>query len=130
MSRPDNVRYTQSHEWVLLEGDLLTLGITDFAVEHLGDIVYVDLPDVGNEVELGGSILEIESVKAVAEVYSPVSGSVEAVNEALGDDPASLAADCYGEGWLVKLKVSDAGPVEALMDLPAYEKHLETAEPG
>jgi len=130
MSRPDNARYTPTHEWVTLEGDSLTLGISDFAVEHLGDIVFVDLPDVGTEVEKGRTILEIESVKAVAEVYSPVDGTITAVNETLADDPSSLAADCFGGGWLVKIEVKDAAALDALMDLAAYEKHLETAEPG
>jgi glycine cleavage system H protein len=130
MSRPANARYTESHEWVLLEGDLLTLGITDFAIEHLGDIVFVDLPEPGTDLDKGDTVCEIESVKAVAEVYSPVAGTVDAVNEGLGDDPAPLGADCYGAGWLVKIKVGDASALETLMDLAAYEKHLETAEPG
>lgn len=130
MDRPANARYTQSHEWATLEGDILTLGVTDFAIEHLGDIVFVDLPDAETEVSKGDGGPEIESVKAVAEVYIPVDGVIEAVNEALGDDPAPLAADPYGDGWLVKVKVSDASGYEAMMDLAAYEKHLETAEPG
>jgi len=130
MSRPDNARYAPTHEWGTLEGDRLTLGITDFAVEHLGDIVYVDLPDVGTDVEKGKTVLEIESVKAVAEVYSPVAGTITAVNEALGDDPSALAADCFGGGWLVKIQVRDVSDLDTLMDLAAYEKHLETAEPG
>ena len=129
MARPDDARYTKTHEWVKLEGDILTLGITDFAVEHLGDIVFVDLPDAGTELEKGETALEIESVKAVAEVYAPVSGTVEAVNEAISDDAASLSDDCYGAGWLIKIKVSDAAGYDELMDLAAYETHLETAEP-
>jgi glycine cleavage system H protein len=129
MSRPDDARYRETHEWARLEGDMVTLGITDFAVEHLGDIVFVDLPEAGTEVTNNETCLEIESVKAVAEVYSPVDGTVEAVNEALGDDPALLSGDCYGEGWLIRIRASDASGFEALMDLAAYEKHLETAEP-
>ena len=88
MSRPENARYTESHEWVVLEGDVLTLGITDFAVEHLGDIVFVDLPDEGTEVGKGETACEIESVKAVGEVYAPAGGTIESVNEGLADDPA------------------------------------------
>ena len=130
MDRPANARYTQSHEWATLEGDILTLSVTDFAIEHLGDIVFVDLPDTGTDVSRGDSGPEIESVKAVAEVYVPVDGVIEEVNEALGDDPAPLAADPYGAGWLVKVKVSDPAGFEDMMDLAAYEKHLETAEPG
>jgi glycine cleavage system H protein len=129
MNRPPNARYTESHEWALLEGDTVTLGVTDFAIEHLGDIVFVDLPDAGGEISPGDSVCEIESVKAVAEVYSPVGGTVAAVNEGLGDDPGPLAAEPYGAGWLVKITTSDASGLEKLMDLAAYEKHLETAEP-
>jgi len=130
MKRPDQARYSESHEWALLDGDVLTLGITDFAVEHLGDIVFVDLPEVGTDVSRGQTALEIESVKAVAEVYAPVDGTIEAVNGALGDEPTQLGADPFGSGWLVKIKVADRAGYDALMDLPAYEKHLETAEPG
>ena len=129
MARPDDVRYTKTHEWVKLEGDILTLGITDFAVEHLGDIVFVDLPETGTDLEQGETALEIESVKAVAEVYAPVTGTVEAVNEAIADEAASLSEDCFGAGWLIRMKVSDAAGYDELMDLAAYEKHLETAEP-
>ena len=130
MSRPANARYSKTHEWAVLDGDTLTLGVTDFAIEHLGDIVFVDLPDAGADVEAGGTACEIESVKAVGEVYSPVAGTVEAANAGLADDPAPLANDCFGEGWLLKIKVSDAAGYEDMMDLAAYEKHLETADPG
>jgi len=130
MSRPRNARYTESHEWATLEGDVLTLGVTDFAIEHLGDLVFVDLPEPGKELAAGETACEIETVKAVGEVYSPVAGTVAEVNGALGDDPAPLAADPYGAGWLLRIKVSDTSGLEGLMDLAAYEKHLETAEPG
>ncbi len=129
MNRPANARYTESHEWALVEGETVTLGVTDFAIEHLGDIVFVDLPDAGNDVASGDSVCEIESVKAVAEVYTPVAGTIAEVNSGLGDDPGPLAAEPYGAGWLVKIKASDASGLEKLMDLAAYEKHLETAEP-
>lgn len=129
MSRPDNVRYTESHEWALLEGDVLTLGVTDFAVEALGDIVFIDLPEAGTELSKGDTACEIESVKAVAEVYSPVAGSIAEANPALSDEPTALSADPYGGGWLVKINVTDASGLDGLMDLAAYEKHLETAEP-
>ena len=130
MSRPANARYSESHEWAILEGDVLTLGVTDFAVEHLGDIVFVDLPEPGTELSKGDTACEIESVKAVGEVYAPVDGTIEAVNSGLGDDPAALSTDPFGAGWLVKIKVSDASALEGFMDLAAYEKHLETADPG
>ena len=129
MTRPANVRYTESHEWALLEGETVTLGVTDFAIEHLGDIVFVDLPEAGTDVAPGDSVCEIESVKAVAEVYTPVTGTIAEVNGDLGDDPAPLAAEPYGSGWLVKITATDTSGLEKLMDLAAYEIHLETAEP-
>ncbi|MCK6459267.1 MAG: glycine cleavage system protein GcvH [Planctomycetes bacterium] len=130
MKRPDKARYSKTHEWAILEGDVLTLGVTDWAVEHLGDLVYVDLPDAGKELAPGETACEIESVKAVGEVYSPVKGKVTAVNAGLADDPAPLAGDPYGKGWLVKIKVSDASGFKGLLDRAAYEKHLETADAG
>ncbi len=130
MSRPDTARYTESHEWAQLDGDIVTLGITDFAVEHLGDIVFVDLPEAGTELDVGETACEIESVKAVGEVYAPVAGTIEAVNEGLADDPSTLASEPFGGGWLIKIRVSDASALESLMDLAAYEKHLESADPG
>ncbi len=128
MKRPDKARYSKSHEWATLEGDILTLGVTDWAVEHLGDLVYVDLPAAGKELAAGDTACEIESVKAVGEVYSPVAGKVTEVNTGLADDPGPLAGDPYGKGWLVKIKVNDASGFKALLDLAAYEKHLETAD--
>ncbi|MHC4941137.1 MAG: glycine cleavage system protein GcvH [Planctomycetota bacterium] len=128
MSRPDNAKYSQSHEWAVLEGDLLTLGVTDFAVEALGDIVFIDLPEAGNEIAKGDTACEIESVKAVGEVYCPVDGTIEEVNAGLGDDPSGLSGDPFGGGWLVKVRVTDASGLDGMMDLAAYEKHLETAE--
>jgi glycine cleavage system H protein len=130
MKRPANARYSKTHEWALLQGDTLTLGVTDWAVEHLGDLVFVDLPEPGTALGPGDTACEIESVKAVGEVYCPVKGTVAEVNEGLGDDPGPLAADPFGKGWLVRIKVADAAGLKGLMDLAAYEKHLETAEPG
>ena len=106
---PENFRYTKEHEWVLVEGDTGTVGITDHAQEELGDIVYVDLPKVGHAVEQGKSLGSVESVKAVSDIYSPVSGEVIEVNEALADAPEKLNEDPHGAGWLVKIKLSDAG---------------------
>ena len=130
MERPAKARYAESHEWATLDGDVVTLGVTDFAIEHLGDLVFVDLPDVGREVQKGESICEIESVKAVGEVNSPVTGTIEATNGGLADETAPLSEDPYGAGWLVKIKAGDSAELETLMDLAAYEKYLETAEPG
>jgi len=128
MNRPTNARYSETHEWALLKGSEVTLGITDFAVEHLGDIVFVDLPEVGRELDAGETVCEIESVKAVGEVYAPVAGTVSAVNDGLADDSGPLAKDPFGAGWLVKLKVGDATGLQSLMDAAAYAKHVESAE--
>lgn len=123
--RPDDIKYTKTHEWIRIEGDTATVGITDFAVEHLGDLVFVDLPDAGQEVEAGTAVAEVESVKAVSEVYSAVGGEIVAVNEDLSDDQSSLANDPFGAGWLFKVKVAEAAADDALLDLAAYEKQLE-----
>jgi glycine cleavage system H protein len=124
--RPSDRQYTRTHEWVRIEGDEATMGITDWAVEHLGDLVFVDLPQPGRVVTAGESMCEVESVKAVGEVYAPASGEVVEVNSALADDPAGLAQDPYGEGWLVRLKLAPDGDRGDLMDLAAYENHLAT----
>lgn len=128
MARPDDVRFAESHEWARLKDGVLTLGISDHAVEALGDIVFVDLPDVGAEMTKGQPACEIESVKAVGEVFAPVTGTVQAVNEALGDDPASLSADPFGDGWLIRIDVSDDAGFADMLDGAAYAKYLETAE--
>lgn len=122
-NRPSRARFTKTHEWVLVEGDQATLGITDFAVEHLGDLVFVSLPDVGRVLKAGEVAAEVESVKAVGEVYAPITGTVAAVNTGLATDQGPLAKDPFGKGWLFKLKVK-AGAGADLMDLAAYEKQL------
>jgi glycine cleavage system H protein len=128
MARPDNARYTESHEWAVLKDGVLTLGITDHAVEAHGDIVYIDLPEQGHSVDQGDSAVEIESVKAVGEVYAPVSGTIVAVNEGLADDPSPLASDPFGAGWLVRIRVEDDSGFEAMLDRDAYDALLEGAE--
>lgn len=125
--RPNDVKFTKSHEWIRVDGDVATIGITDFAVEHLGDLVFVDLPEVGRTLDQGESAAEVESVKAVGEVDSPVAGEVVASNEALADDQSSLTADPYGEGWLFKVKLS-AELAGDLMELAAYETQLESEQ--
>ncbi len=120
--RPSNAKFAKTHEWVRIDGDEATVGISDFAIEHLGDLVFVDLPDEGGDVEAGTPAAEVESVKAVGEVYSPVSGVVTAVNEDLADDQGPLASDPYGAGWLFKVQVS--GVSDELMDLATYEEQL------
>ena len=122
--RPADIQYTKTHEWVHIDGDTATIGITDFAVEHLGDLVFVDLPDEGADIEAGESVAEVESVKAVGEISAPVSGAVSEVNGGLADDMAPLSQDCFGAGWLFKVTLSSAP--EGLMDLADYEQQLAT----
>ncbi|MFQ5844525.1 MAG: glycine cleavage system protein GcvH [Planctomycetota bacterium] len=130
MDRPAHARYTESHEWALADGDVVTVGITDFAVEHLSDLVFIDLPEPGRELAAGDPVCEIESVKAVAEIFSPVPGTVSEVNGKLADEVERLGADPFGEGWIAKIRASDLAPLEGLMDTTAYATYLETAEPG
>ena len=122
-NRPSEARYTKTHEWVLVKGDQATVGITDFAVEHLGDLVFVQLPEKGRTLKEGEVAAEVESVKAVGEVYAPVGGTVTEVNTGLAEDQSPLATDPFGKGWLFKLKVK-AGGAAGQMDLKAYEKQL------
>jgi glycine cleavage system H protein len=124
--RPEGILYTKTHEWVRVDGDTATVGITDFAIEHLGDLVFVDLPDEGRSIETGDSVVEVESVKAVGEVYAPVTGEITEVNADLGNDQGPLASDPYGAGWLFKVKLTQ-DPGDNLMDLAAYEQQLEQA---
>jgi len=120
---PDNFRYTKEHEWVRVEGGTGTVGITFHAQEQLGDIVYVDLPKVGATVRKGASMGSVESVKAVSDVFSPVTGEVIAVNEALADAPEKLNQDPHGEGWLAKIKMSDPNEVTGLMTATEYQAY-------
>lgn len=128
--RPSDIRYTKTHEWIRISGDEATVGITDFAVEHLGDLVFVDLPETGRTLDAGEAAAEVESVKAVSEVYAPVAGEVIAVNEGLTDDQTPLSGDPFDGGWLFRVRLA-ASPGEDLMDLAAYEHQLATEEePG
>jgi glycine cleavage system H protein len=122
---PENYRYTKEHEWILVEGDTGTVGITDHAQEELGDIVYVDLPKVGAHIEQGKSLGSVESVKAVSDVYCPVSGEVTEINPTLADKPESLNTDPHGAAWLVKLKLSAPAEVEGLMSAAEYVAYIE-----
>ena len=121
---PENFRYTKEHEWVLVEGDTGTIGITDHAQEELGDIVYVDLPKPGTKLEQGKSLGSVESVKAVSDVYSPVSGEVAEVNQSLADAPEKLNEDPHGAAWLVKVKLSAPGEVSGLMSAADYQAYI------
>jgi glycine cleavage system H protein len=125
VSVPEELEYTRSHEWVRTEDDTATIGITDYAQEELGDIVYVELPEQGDTFDAGDSFGSIESVKAVSELYTPVGGEVVEVNEALNNSPEKINEDPYGEGWLVKLRVSEEGDLLSASD---YEQLLEEEE--
>ncbi len=125
---PKSLRYTATHEWVHQDGDLATVGISRFAVDQLTDLITIDLPAVGSKVSAGKSFGEIESVKAVSDLYAPVSGEVVAVNEAVTGDVLVLNEDPYEKGWLIKVKLDPAGATAELLDLAAYESKV-TDEP-
>ncbi|HKU81646.1 MAG TPA: glycine cleavage system protein GcvH [Candidatus Tumulicola sp.] len=122
MAQPEDLLYSKEHEWVKIDGDTATVGITDYAQNSLGDIVYVELPKIGSRVEQFGNAGVVESVKAVSDLFTPISGEVVEVNGALADDPAAVNRDPYGAGWLFKLRTSDAGETSKLLDAGAYEK--------
>ena len=121
---PENFRYTKEHEWVRVEGDTGVVGITDHAQEQLGDIVYVDLPKPGTRVEKGKTLGSVESVKAVSDIYAPVSGEVLEVNDALATSPEKLNADPHGEAWLVKIKLSAPGEIQQLLSAGDYQNYV------
>lgn len=125
MTYPTNLKYTKTHEYARIEGNKAYVGITDYAQDQLGDIVFVELPEVGREVKAGEIFATVESVKAVSDCYAPVSGKVTEVNEKLSDAPETLNNDPHGEGWICVIEMSDPAEVEKLMDNVAYEKHLE-----
>ena len=122
---PDELRYSKDHEWVRIEGEAATIGITDHAQSQLGEIVFVELPEVGKKVEQGKELATVESVKAASEVYAPISGEVIEVNSALSDAPATVNEEAQGKGWFAKLKVADKNQLAALMDEAAYKKFVE-----
>jgi glycine cleavage system H protein len=122
---PTDFRYTKEHEWVKLEGDVATVGITDYAQHELGDIVYVELPDAGTKVEAGQAFGTVESVKSVSEVFSPVTGEVTEVNGALTDKPETVNKDAHGAAWLARIRTTNAAAeLDALMDAAAYEAYV------
>ena len=118
-------RYTEDHEWLTIEGDTAVVGISNHAQEQLGDIVFIELPDVGKGLEKGGEAAVVESVKAASEIYAPADGEVLEVNEALGDEPGKVNSDPEGEGWFFKMKLSDPGQLAELMDEAAYKSFVE-----
>lgn len=119
-------RYTRDHEWIRLDGDIATIGISDYAQEQLGDVVYVELPEVGKSFDKGAEAAVVESVKAASEIFAPVAGEVVEVNAALDAEPGKVNASPEGDGWFMKLKVANAADVNELMDGDAYEAFLET----
>lgn len=121
---PKNLRYAATHEWAALQGNICTLGITKFAVEQLTDVVYIELPDVGDHVFKGDSFGEIESVKAVSDLYAPVNGEVIEVNKKLENDPSLVTNEPYGAGWMIKIRVEEGATVDHLMTLEQYEKQI------
>ena len=124
MNVPEKFRYTADHEWILVEGDVATVGITDHAQDELTDIVFVELPEVGRECEKEEAIAVVESVKAASDIYAPITGEILEANEALEDDPALINTDPHLGGWIFKIKITDAADVEALMDADAYKAHI------
>jgi glycine cleavage system H protein len=124
-SYPDELKYHPEHDWARIDGDQATFGITWFAQDQLGEVVFVELPEVGSTVSANGTYAEVESVKAVSDVFAPLSGEVVEVNEALKDKPEQINDDPYGAGWIAKVRLSDASEVDGLLDVDGYSKLLE-----
>jgi glycine cleavage system H protein len=125
MNVPGELRYTQDHEWARLEDGRVRVGITDYAQDALGDVVFVQLPEVGSSVEAGGPLGEVESTKSVSDIYAPLSGNVVEVNSELGDAPQRLNEDPYGEGWICVIEPADAAAVDGLLDADGYRRLTE-----
>ena len=124
MSHPTNLLYTEDHEWALVEGDVVTVGITDHAQDALGDVVFVELPDLESDLVNGDSFGVVESVKAVNDLYSPCDGTVVEVNDQLVEEPELVNSDPYGAGWILKIKMADASELDALLDAEAYTSSI------
>lgn len=123
-----NMKYSEDHEWVEVDGDTGTVGISNYAQEQLGDVVFIELPDVGATFEKGAEVAVVESVKAASEIYSPVSGDILAANAALNETPEMVNSDAEGSGWIYKIKLADAGELDALMDPDGYAEFVEGLE--
>ena len=121
MEFPEEFKYTEEHEWVMVEKDLAVIGITDFAQDALGDVVFVELPEVGAVLESGKAFGVVESVKAVSDIYAPISGTVEEINDDLVDTPEILNTSPYEDGWMIKIRMADAADANGLMDVEAYQ---------
>jgi glycine cleavage system H protein len=125
MNIPADLRYSQDHEWIRQDGDAVTIGITEFAQDSLGDVVFVEVPDQGTAVTAGQSFTEVESTKSVSDIYAPVSGTISAVNDALESQPELLNHDPYGEGWICTIEMSDPSELDALLDADGYRALTE-----
>ena len=124
MNTPDHLYYTEDHEWANYNGNEVSIGITDYAQSQLGDVIFVELPEVGEEIIAGESFGEVEAVKTVSELFAPISGTIYAVNEALEDSPDKVNADPYGDGWLIKVKPSNLDEKDELMNFHSYEEFI------
>lgn len=122
---PSELRYSTDHEWIRQDGNTITIGVTDFAQDSLGDVVFVEIPENGASLAIGESFTEVESTKSVSDIYAPVSGTISAVNDALDDQPELLNSDPYGEGWLCKIEMTDSTQLDALMDAEGYRSLTE-----
>jgi glycine cleavage system H protein len=125
---PADIRFTKEHEWVRLDGDIATIGITDHAQEQLGDVVFVELPEVGRDVAADEACAVVESVKAASDVYAPLTGKIVEINQSIIDDPSLVNSDAEGEGWFFRLELDGTSAFEGLMDQTAYDEYLETLD--
>ena len=125
MNIPSDLRYSTDHEWVRVDGDIVTIGITEYAQDALGDVVFVELPDAGVSVTAGATFSEVESTKSVSDIYAPVTGAISAVNETLESAPELLNSDPYGDGWICRIQMTDPSELDGLMDADAYRALTE-----
>ena len=125
---PDNLHYSKDHEWVRVEGDTAVIGITDHAQEQLGDVVYVELPRAGDEFAANDSFGSVESVKAVSEIFTPVSGKISAINDSLSEEPEKVNKEPYGDGWMIKMTMKNSGEVDSLLTAAEYEDFTKAEE--
>jgi glycine cleavage system H protein len=125
---PSDIRYTKEHEWVRMDGDIATIGITDYAQEALGDVVFVELPEIGRNVAADEACSVVESVKAASDVYAPLAGKVVEINQTIIDDPSLVNTDAEGEGWFFRIEIDDTDAYDALLDEAAYTEYLETLD--
>jgi glycine cleavage system H protein len=125
MNIPSELRYSTDHEWVRVDGDTVTIGITEYAQDALGDVVFVEMPEPGTAVKAGATFSEVESTKSVSDIYAPVSGSISAVNDVLESQPELLNSDPYGEGWICRITMTDVAELDSLMDAEAYRALTE-----